>query len=159
MPLQREIYVVVKNNITCSRGFCNGSSKHFTSPEGSLKLYTRIQRPYMWWMWPSFRWDIPSWGRLLLLMLAGKHWTLYHSCTWSKISISLRHNIKSVSFSYTNSYYYRNFAYDIKSDAQAQFSNLECNNILGAIEGDLCSPEAQACAILHSTTNVFSSES
>ena len=41
-------------------------------------------------------------------------------------------------------------AYDIKSDAQAQFSNLQCNNILGAIEGDLYSPEA--CAILQSTT-------
>ena len=50
-------------------------------------------------------------------------------------------------------------ACDMKSDAQAQFSNLQCNNILGAIEGDLYSPEAQACAILHSTTNVFSSES
>jgi hypothetical protein len=43
-------------------------------------------------------------------------------------------------------------AYDIKSDAQAQFSNLQCNNILGAIEGDLYSPEAQACDILQSTT-------
>jgi hypothetical protein len=43
-------------------------------------------------------------------------------------------------------------AYDIKSDAQAQFSNLQCNNILGAIEGNLYSPEAQACAILQSTT-------
>jgi len=43
-------------------------------------------------------------------------------------------------------------AYDIKSDAQAQFSNLQCNNILGALEGDLYSQEAQACAILQSTT-------
>jgi hypothetical protein len=43
-------------------------------------------------------------------------------------------------------------ACDIKSDAQAQFSNLQCNNILGAIEGDLYSPEAQACDILQSTT-------
>ncbi|HXX98512.1 MAG TPA: hypothetical protein VEL11_15515 [Candidatus Bathyarchaeia archaeon] len=43
-------------------------------------------------------------------------------------------------------------AYDIKSDAQAQFSNLQCNNMLDAIEGDLYSPEAQACAILQSTT-------
>jgi hypothetical protein len=43
-------------------------------------------------------------------------------------------------------------AYDIKSDAQAQFSNLQCNNILGAIEEDLYSPEAQACAMLQTTT-------
>ncbi len=43
-------------------------------------------------------------------------------------------------------------AYDIKSDAQAQFSNLQCNNLPGAIEGDLYSLEAQACAILQSTT-------
>jgi uncharacterized membrane protein HdeD (DUF308 family) len=43
-------------------------------------------------------------------------------------------------------------AYGIKSDAQAQFSNLQCNNILGAIEGDVYSPEAQACAIFQSTT-------
>ena len=43
-------------------------------------------------------------------------------------------------------------ACNIKSDAQAQFSNLQCNNILGAIAGDLYSPEAQACVILQSTT-------
>ena len=43
-------------------------------------------------------------------------------------------------------------AYDIKSDAQIQFSNLQCNNILGAIEEALYSPEAQACTILQSTT-------
>src|ERR1700740_1327584 len=50
-------------------------------------------------------------------------------------------------------------AYDIKSDAQTQFSNLQCNNILGDIEGDLYSPEAQACSILQSTTTcVFIAE-
>ena len=43
-------------------------------------------------------------------------------------------------------------AYDIKSDAQIQFSNLQCNNILGAIEEALYSPEAEACTTLQSTT-------
>ena len=43
-------------------------------------------------------------------------------------------------------------AYDIKSDAQIQFSNLQCNNILNAIEEALYSPEAEACTTLQSTT-------